>query len=257
MQSPLCRLVPPLRPCEGINLDLLYGLPHQDMASCDETAAMAIALAPERLSIFGYAHVPSFKPHQRGIDAAALGGSAERLAQFEAMASALVDAGYVEVGLDHFALPHDKLARAAAEGRLHRNFQRYTTDGCRTFIGLGASSIGRLPQGFVQNAVTIPDYERRIADGQLATVRQCAFSGEDLRRAAVIERLMCDYRVDLSGSADLVDEDRLAPLVDDGLVRRAGALLSVEAVGRPLVRAVAAAFDAYLEPGRCGHARTV
>ena len=110
------------------------------------------------LVVFGYAHVPGFKPHQRKIDESELGGTAERLAQAEAIASALIDAGYVQIGLDHFALPDDPLTLAAARGRLHRNFQGYTTDACTTLLGFGASAIGRLPDGFVQNAVLIPDY---------------------------------------------------------------------------------------------------
>ena len=177
--------------------------------------------------------------------------------QFEAIADCLSRAGYVQVGLDHFALPDDPLAVAAASQTLHRNFQGYTTDACDSLIGFGASSIGRLPQGFVQNAVTIPDYERRIAAGQLATVRQCAFSEEDRRRGALIERLMCDYRVDLTGASDLADEEKLAPLVADGLIRRSGEVIEVLEGAKPLVRAVAAAFDAYLEPGAGRHAPAV
>ncbi|WP_300974986.1 oxygen-independent coproporphyrinogen III oxidase [Sphingomonas sp. LHG3406-1] len=241
----------------AINFDLLYGLPFQTVANCLETVEQALVLRPDRLSLFGYAHVPSFKAHQRKIAADVLPASAERLAQFEAMAARLAAAGYEQIGLDHFALPEDSMARAAAEGRLHRNFQGYTTDACPTLLGFGASSIGRLPQGFVQNAATIPDYERRIASGRLATVRQCALSLEDRRRAALIERLMCDYRVDLSGADDLADEARLAPLAADGLIRRAGPVIEIVAEARPLVRSVAAAFDAYLDAGTARHARAV
>lgn len=240
-----------------INFDLLYGLPYQDVASCLDTVDQAIALEPDRLSVFGYAHVPSFKPHQRKIPEAALPGSAGRLAQFEAIAGRLVAAGYVQIGLDHFARTDDALAIAAAKGTLHRNFQGYTTDDCRTLLGFGASSIGRLPQGFVQNAVTIPDYEKRIAAGRLATVRICALSLDDQRRAEVIERLMCDYRVDLANAADLADERKLAPLLADGLIRRSGDVIEVTPEARPLVRAVAAAFDAYLDSGAGRHARAI
>jgi oxygen-independent coproporphyrinogen-3 oxidase len=124
-------------------------------------------------------------------------------------------------------------------------------------LGFGASSIGRLPGGFVQNAVAIPDYERRIAGGRLATARVCPISEEDQRRGALIERLMCDHAVDLAGVEDLVDERKLAPLLADGLVRRRGARLEVPVEARPLVRAFAAAFDTYLEEGAGRHARAV
>lgn len=240
-----------------INLDLLYGLPHQNVASCLATIDQAIALEPDRLSVFGYAHLPSFKPHQRRIDAAALGGAPERLAQFDAISGRLSAAGFVQVGLDHFARPGDALAIAASERRLHRNFQGYTTDPCRTLLGFGASAIGRLQGGFVQNAAAIPDYERRIAAGRLATARICPLSEEDRRRGALIERLMCDYRVDLAGVGDLADEERLGTLVADGLLRRRGSLIEVPDEARPLVRAVASAFDAYLDPGAGRHARAV
>nr|WP_314442445.1 oxygen-independent coproporphyrinogen III oxidase [uncultured Sphingomonas sp.] len=241
----------------SFNFDLLYGLPFQTVANCVETVDLALLLRPDRLSLFGYAHVPSFKQHQRKIDAADLPGAAERLAQFEAMAERLQQAGYLRIGLDHFALPSDSMAWAAAAGTLHRNFQGYTTDGCATLIGFGASSIGRLPQGFVQNAATTPNYERRIAAGSLATVRQCALSPEDRRRGALIERLMCDYRVDLTGASDLADESRLAPLIADGLIRRTGEVIELLPEARPLVRTVAAAFDAYLEEGAGRHARAL
>ncbi|WP_205481322.1 oxygen-independent coproporphyrinogen III oxidase [Sphingomonas arenae] len=242
---------------EAINFDLIYGLPHQTVESCVETVAQAVALKPNRLAVFGYAHVPSFKLHQRKIDSEALPDGEQRLAQAQAIAGALVGAGYAAIGLDHFAAPGDSLAVAAAEGGLHRNFQGYTTDACETLIGFGASAIGRLPAGFVQNAVLIPDYQKRIAEGRLASTKQCPVSADDRRRAAVIERIMCDYRVDLAGAAELADEARLEPLVRDGLIRRHGEVIEVLPEARPLVRAVAAAFDAYLDEGAGRHARAV
>jgi oxygen-independent coproporphyrinogen III oxidase len=241
----------------ALNFDLIYGLPHQTVDSCLDTVRQALELKPDRLAVFGYAHVPAFKPHQRKIDSEALPDAAERLAQSEAIAGALVDAGYVQIGLDHFAAPGDPLTLSAAHGKLHRNFQGYTTDPCPTLIGFGASSISRLPGGFVQNAILIPDYQKRVTEGRLAVARQCPVSEEDQRRAAVIERIMCDYRVDLSGAEDLADEQKLAPLAADGLIRRTGDVIEVLTEGRPLVRAVAAAFDAYLEEGAGRHARAV
>lgn len=249
-----------------INFDLIYGLPHQSIESCIDTVRRAVALAPDRFAVFGYAHVPSFKLHQRKIEEAALPDGAARHAQAEGIAEALVAAGYVRIGLDHFARPDDPLALALAEGKLHRNFQGYTTDSCETLIGFGASSIGRLPQGYVQNAVLIGDYQRRIAAGEFAASKGCAFAAEDRLRATVIERLMCDYRVDLGdvcagfgadpehliGSAKGIDA-----LVEDGLAHRDGHVIAMREEARPLVRVLAAAFDQYLGQGAARHSRAV
>jgi oxygen-independent coproporphyrinogen-3 oxidase len=225
----------------AINVDLIYGLPFQTVQSCLDTVEQALKLRPDRLAVFGYAHVPSFKAHQRKIDDSALPGATERQEQAAAIARALTLRGYHQIGLDHFALPGDSLAIAAEAGVLHRNFQGYTTDPCRTLIGFGVSAIGRLPQGFVQNATRIPDYERRIAGGRLATARGCHLGQEDKRRGAIIEKLMCDYRADVGGI-----HAELSGLEEDGLIRRLGDVIEVVDEARPLVRAVAGAFDEYL-----------
>ncbi len=250
----------------AVNFDLIYGLPHQSVASCLETVEQAVSLAPDRFAVFGYAHVPSFKLHQRKIEETALPDGAARHAQAEAIAGALVDAGYVRIGLDHFARPDDSLALASARGGLHRNFQGYTTDDCETLIGFGASSIGRLPQGYVQNAVLIGDYQRRIAEGTPAVSKGRAFAPEDRLRAAVIERIMCDYRVDLgevcgrfhsdphrlAGSAPVLDE-----LIADGIAHRRESVITLDDGARPLVRALASAFDQYLEQAPARHSRAI
>jgi len=238
----------------AINFDLIYGLPSQSVQSCLDTVDQALALRPDRFAVFGYAHVPSFKPHQRRIDGKALPDSEMRFDQARAIASALVNAGYVEIGLDHFALPDDPLAKASAVGRLHRNFQGYTTDEAEVLIGLGASSIGRMPQGFVQNQVRIPEYQRLVAESRLPIARGYRFAGDDRLRGAIIERLMCDHRVDLdticrsfgADPADILRNASLRPLIADGLVEQDGACISIKPHARPLVRTVAAAFDAHL-----------
>jgi len=235
-----------------INFDLIYGLPFQSVQSCLETVELALRLQPDRFSVFGYAHVPSFKPHQRKIDESALPDPAERHEQAKAIASALMVRGYRQIGLDHFALPGDSLAVAADKGTLHRNFQGYTSDTCRTLLGFGASAIGRLPNGFVQNATRIPDYERRVAAGQLATVRGYELTSDDRRRASLIEQLMCDYRADISG----IDVP-LEQLEAEGLIRRRGEMVEVVEDARPLVRAVAAAFDAKLPTSAVSHVTAV
>jgi oxygen-independent coproporphyrinogen-3 oxidase len=164
------------------------------------------------------------------------------------MAQLLVGEGYVQIGLDHFALPSDPLAVAGTDGSLRRNFQGYTTDDSPTLLGFGASAIGRLPQGYVQNATRIPDYERRIHAGELAVVRGCCLSDEDRQRAAIIEQLMCDYKADI-GALPIP----LRQLEADGLVRCSGSLVELTDEARPLVRVVAAAFDAYLTNSTAQH----
>lgn len=236
----------------AINFDLIYGLPNQSVQSCLDTVERALILRPDRLAVFGYAHVPSFKPHQRKIDESALPDASERREQEQAIGDSLVASGYVRIGLDHFTLPGDSLALAADAGALHRNFQGYTVDSCETLIGIGASAIGRLPQGFVQNATRIPDYQRRIAEGELAVVRGCRIDDDDRRRATVIEQLMCNYRADMGPL-----EIPLDALESDGLIRRYGKRIEVREDARPLVRAVAAAFDAYLPQSTARHVTAV
>ncbi|TCU24429.1 oxygen-independent coproporphyrinogen-3 oxidase [Rhizobium azibense] len=239
----------------SINFDLIYGLPHQTVASCVDTVQTAVRLRPDRFAVFGYAHIPAFKKHQRLIDEATLQDAAERNAQAEAIAEALVDAGYVRIGLDHFALPADELSMASARGDLRRNFQGYTTDTCETLIGLGASAIGKLPAGYVQNEVAPGAYAQRIACGSLATVKGYRLTGQDQFRAAIIERLMCDFAVDVnllgarygyeSGTV-LNGNDRLRALESDDVVTVREGLVTVRKDLRFMIRAVAAAFDAYI-----------
>jgi len=235
----------------ALNVDLIYGLPHQTVASCIGTVERVLALEPDRIAVFGYAHVPSMKPNQRHLDASALPDAAERFAQAEAIADALVRAGYRRIGLDHFAKPDDPLARALDSGTLRRNFQGYTTDRADTLLGFGASAIGRLPQGYIQNTTRIAAYQDAITTGSLATVRGLAFTAEDRLRAAVIERLMCDLTVDLQTAAvthlpnfDFGRERAiLGDLAAEGLVEIDGPRITVPERMRPFVRRVAAAFD--------------
>jgi oxygen-independent coproporphyrinogen-3 oxidase len=243
----------------GVNLDLMYGLPHQTEACVLRTVEAALRLAPERVALFGYAHVPWMKRHQRLIDEAALPDGRARATQLERAAARLADAGYVAIGLDHFALPDDDLATALREGGLHRNFQGYTTDAAPALLGFGVSAIGSLPQGYVQNAPAIPDYREALRAGRLPTVRGIEISDEDRLRRSIIERLMCDLAVDLDGATGRFasELEALAPLAADGLVEITGSVIRVPPAGRALVRAVCAAFDRYLEPGAARHSRAV
>jgi oxygen-independent coproporphyrinogen-3 oxidase len=249
-----------------INIDLMYGLPRQTVADVERSASFAASLEPARLALFGYAHVPWFKANQKLIDTMTLPGPAERIEQAQAASRVLARHGYAPIGLDHFALPEDDLAAAQRAGRLHRNFQGYTTDSADALIALGASAIGQLPQGFVQNAVDIGSYSRVIAQGAFATVKGIAVSADDMLRAGIIERLMCDLAVDLDrlpghspGDVDqftreLADLDALAAA---GMIEIEGRRITVTEEGRPFVRLVAAAFDAYLPQNRSRHSIAV
>ena len=249
-----------------INFDLLYGLPLQTVDSCLDTVAKCVELRPDRFSVFGYAHIPSFKKHQRKIAEDSLPDSIERHLQSETIAEALLDAGYVRIGLDHFALPGDSLAIAKQDGRLKRNFQGYTDDSADTLIGLGASAIGRTSQGFVQNAVPTRDYLARISEDRLATVKGYAFTEEDRFRADIIERIMCDLAVDLPLVSRLhgrdlrsaiLDRLRIESLIADGAVTMVDHRLSIRDGAEFLVRSVASAFDAHLPHSAATHSRAV
>jgi oxygen-independent coproporphyrinogen-3 oxidase len=250
----------------SINIDLMYGLPHQTTANTLATLDAIIAFAPERIALFGYAHVPWMKAHQKLIDEADLPGAAERLEQAESAAERLVSAGYVRIGLDHFALPDDELAQAAAEGRLHRNFQGYTTDAAPTLLGLGASSIGRLPQGYVQNASQELAWRKAVGIGRLPVARGVAFTDEDRFRGDIIEGLMCDLSADLTAAAERHGRDpaeldqavsRLAPFLADGLVRLEDGRLQVVGDGRLVIRSICAVFDVHFDPDGGRHARSL
>jgi len=250
----------------AINFDLVYGLPFQSVQSCLDTVEQAVRLQPDRLAVFGYAHVPEVKPHQRLIDETALPGPAERLAQAEVIAEELDRAGYVRVGLDHFALPADPMVRALRAGMLRRNFQGYTTDAADMLFGVGTSSIGALPQGYAQNEAATPAWRDAVRAGRLPIRRGVALTAEDRLRRAVIERLMCDGTVDLDTVAAAHGADpaglreagpALAAMAQDGLLHWDGRVVRLSATGRPFVRNVAAAFDRYLRPEAGRHARAV
>jgi oxygen-independent coproporphyrinogen III oxidase len=249
-----------------INMDLVYGLPYQTAESLIETVDLAVGFTPRRIALFGYAHVPWMKKHQRLIPEDALPDIAERWRQYDTAAARLVSHGYVQVGLDHFAQPDDEMAKALRARKLHRNFQGYTTDAAATLVGFGASGIGSLPQGYVANEGAIHTYKQLVRKGSLATVRGVAVSSDDLLRRALIERLMCDLALDVEAvcarfGADPsqfdAELDSLAGLEKDGLLVRSGRRLTITDEGRPLVRAACAAFDRYLQVGEARHSKAV
>lgn len=250
----------------SVNLDLMYGLPYQTVSSVVATAQQALSIKPDRIAVFGYAHVPWMKKHQALLAADALPGATERFAQRQAMADVITTAGFVSVGLDHFARPDDSLAIAATHGRLRRNFQGYTTDDAPVLVGLGASSIGSLPQGYVQNSPSVRAWRDAVRAGVLPVVRGIALTDADRLRRAVIEAIMCRHEVDLPAIAthhgaefaSLLDAgSALQQMARDGLVDWDGRRVVVTAMGRPFVRAVAAAFDTYLHRSVARHSALV
>lgn len=251
---------------EAINMDLVYGLPHQTVDGMIETVDRAMTLAPKRIALFGYAHVPWMKKHQRLIPEDALPGIEERWAQYTAVQDRLAAHGYKAIGLDHFATADDDMVAALEAGELKRNFQGYTTDDADTLLAFGASGISALPQGYLANETEIHRYKDLIRNDRLATRRGYAISQDDILRRAVIERLMCDMAVDLdsvarqhgrSGQSFAEEIARLAPLEADGVIERAGTHIRVTDDGRPLVRVVCAVFDRYLKAGETRHSRAV
>jgi oxygen-independent coproporphyrinogen-3 oxidase len=245
-----------------INFDLMYGLPTQTVDDVIATVDRVVELAPDRLAVFGYAHVPWMKTHQRMINEADLPDGPARWAQSEAAAERLVGHGYRRIGLDHFAAPGDAMTVAVDNGELRRNFQGYTTDRAEALIGFGASAIGALADGYVQNAVPFGQYADDIGVGRLAVRRGIALTADDRLRRAVIERLMCDLAVDLGNlGADpdgFADElARLAAMEADGVVEINDGRVRVTEAGRPLLRSVCAVFDRYLDSGVGRHSRAV
>jgi oxygen-independent coproporphyrinogen-3 oxidase len=242
----------------SLNVDLMYGLPLQTVDSVIETTKQTLDLGPDRVAVFGYAHVPWMKRHQALMPEAHMPNAPERFAQRQATEKVLTEAGYSTIGLDHFAKPDDGLAKAAAQGNMQRNFQGYTSDSAKVLLGFGASSIGSLPQGYVQNAPKVVDYTAALRKNHLPVEKGIAFSADDKLRGEVIQELMCRAQVDLAAvasrhGADVADllksKPKLEPMEQDGLIRWHDTTVEVTQEGRPFVRSVAAAFDAYAGSG--------
>ncbi|CAH0218532.1 oxygen-independent coproporphyrinogen III oxidase [Roseomonas sp. CECT 9278] len=244
----------------GINIDLIYGLPGQQVAEIEASARFAADCGADRVAVFGYAHVPWMKPHQKAIRAEELPDAPLRLRQAEAAARVLTGAGYVAVGLDHFALRDDALARAAASGRLRRNFQGYTTDTAPFLVGLGASAIGAMPGGYAQNEAEERRWLAAIEAGRLPVARGLALSADDRIRGSLIERVMCDGAIATAAIPAEVMADaapRIGALVAQGLVAQEGGRIAMTQAGRPFLRHLAACFDAYLAPVPARHSAAV
>ncbi len=243
----------------SISFDLIYGLPKQSVASFDRTLDRVIALRPDRLAIYNYAHLPARFKGQRMIRDGDLPSQPTKLEILHHTIDKLACAGYCYIGMDHFALAADDLVLAQKDGTLQRNFQGYSTHGDCDLVGLGASAIGRIAQAFAQNAVTTPEYEALIGSGELAIRKGIEIDDDDCVRARVIQELMChdglDYRRfgDIGGrgfedyfAAELAS---LRPLARDGLVLLDSDGIRITPKGRLLLRSVAMVFDRYLSAG--------
>jgi len=187
---------------DSLNIDLLYGLPHQTADSISASVRQVLSLNPDRVALFGYAHVPWMARRQNLIPTEALPTPMERLALYETAAELYLKGGFDQIGIDHFAKPHDGLARAQKLGLLRRNFQGYTEDAHTTLIGFGASAISRFTQGYAQNSPSTSTYQGDIRAGRFATSRGHILSDQDIVRGRLIECLMCDFEVDFQRISD-------------------------------------------------------
>jgi len=250
----------------GVNIDLLYGLPYQTEASLARTLEKVIGLSPDRIALFGYAHVPWMAKRQKLIDENALPGPEERQAQFALAGRMLAEAGYTAVGIDHFAKPGDSLAKARDDGTLRRNFQGYTVDPAEALIGFGASAIGFLPQGYVQNEPVTATYQLRIEHGGLAAQRGRALTLDDRMRRDAIEEILCQFQLDLDrlrarygDFAEPVAETvaRLLGQAPQGALEPWHGGFRIAPGWRSHTRLIAAEFDAYFRTQPARHSLAV
>lgn len=250
----------------SINFDLMYGLPHQTTDDVRRTIDLSHEMKPDRIALFGYAHVPWMKSHMKLIHEEYLPDTEARVEQAMVASEYLKELGYRQIGLDHFASPEDEMSKALESQDLKRNFQGYTTDNAEALLGIGASSIGMMPQGYVQNVVSIPEYLRLANAGKLAIAKGIEVSEDDIIRREIIERLMCDLAVDLSEiekkfglSKGFFGQElaRLQDFAEDGLLELHGKQIKVNEDGRFLVRTICAVFDTYLGKGIGKHSRAV
>ncbi|MEX0365815.1 MAG: oxygen-independent coproporphyrinogen III oxidase [Ruegeria sp.] len=252
------------RGIRSLNADILYGLPHQTKARMTESVQKLLSLNPDRVALYGYAHVPWMAKRQQLIPSDALPTPEERLELFETARKLFMWDNYAEIGIDHFATQEDGLTRALKDGRLKRNFQGYTDDQAEVLIGVGASSISRFPQGYAQNAPATSVHTKAIREGQFSTSRGHLFKGQDILRSRLIEALMCDFRIDRGEilrdhdvtptalNEMFADAERAFP----GLLRISDNGLFIPPEARPLTRMIARSFDAY-DLSKAGHSSAI
>lgn len=233
----------------GVNFDLVYGLPHQTDESWEHTLEAVLAMRPDRFAIYAFAYLPDMLRHQRKLPVSAMLSGGAKLGLLRRAMEAMTAAGYVPIGMDHFALPDDELAVAQKERRLGRNFQGYTVKQAADVVAFGATAIGDVAFAYAQNAKELSTYYAALDAGHLATARGIVLSEEDRQRRQLINQLMCNFHVDLGPDAAtrFANElEGLRPFLEDGLVRWDGRQLDVTPQGRFFVRNVAMLFDTYL-----------
>lgn len=240
-----------------LNFDLIYGLPHQRTETFAKTIDEVICMAPDRLAIFSYAHVPQLRPNQRRIDASALPVGEEKLALFRMAQEKLLAAGYVGIGMDHFAKEGDELAIALRQRRLSRNFQGYAVNPAPDTIAAGSTAISYVAGAYAQNVRPLPTYARAVAEGRLPVERGIHLTADDRLRRDAITQLMCNFHLDLRslGERHRVDPvaaledtlDKLVPMEADGLLDIEAGAIEVTEIGKPFIRTIAAAFDRWLD----------
>jgi oxygen-independent coproporphyrinogen-3 oxidase len=249
-----------------INFDLIYGLPLQTLDTIRKSVKLTKKLGADRVALFGYAHVPWFKSHQKVLEKHHLPTAEERYEMFNVASEAFIEEGYSSIGIDHFAVKNDSMTKALENKTLHRNFQGYTVDDSQTLIGLGASSISCLPDGYSQNSPSTKTYEEAINNGILAIERGIAVNSEDLFNRAIIEQLMCYFEVDLEVLAKQFEVpieslnsniEKLHVLEKDGFIKLNGYTVTICEDGKPLTRVVSACFDTFWADKKGQHAQAI
>ncbi|MFD3190052.1 oxygen-independent coproporphyrinogen III oxidase [Sedimentitalea sp. HM32M-2] len=248
----------------SLNADILFGLPHQSQARMTESVQKLLSLNPDRVALYGYAHVPWMAKRQQLIPSDALPTPQERLELFETARKLFLWDNYAEIGIDHFATKGDGLTRAQRLGRLRRNFQGYTDDTSEVLIGVGASAISRFPQGFAQNAPATSAHTSRIREGRFSTTRGHRFRGQDTLRARMIEALMCDFRIDSDEittrfAIDRTELDRMFSQASQdfpGILAMTRNGVEIPPEARALTRMIARSFDAY-DLSKAGHSSAI
>ena len=252
------------RGIDSLNADILFGLPHQTKARMTESVQKLLSLSPDRVALYGYAHVPWMAKRQQMIPSDALPTPEARLALFDTARRLFLWDGYAEIGIDHFARPEDGLTRALQNGTLRRNFQGYTDDQAEVLIGVGASSISRFPQGYAQNAAATSAHTAAIREGRFSTARGHVFAGEDAMRGRMIEMLMCEFRIDAEEIRDrfgiaaehLQAMFRSAERAFPNMLSISDEALAIKPEARPLTRMIARSFDAY-DLSKAGHSSAI
>ena len=235
---------------QGINIDLIYGLPLQTEKSFSLTAEKIAAWKPDRIAFYSYAKVPWIKAHQKAIKEKDLPSTEEKFRLYTRARSIFIKAGYIPIGMDHFSLPEDSITQAYQKGALTRNFQGYSVLLSDDMVGLGMSSIGFIENGYFQNEKDLPNYEKRLEEKGLAVSKGYLLKEDDLLRRRIILKLMCHFEVS-SRDASLAHLD---PFFEEGFLEKKGDSFIVTERGRPFIRNIASAFDAYLHNGKFSRA---